>query len=81
MTTISGVAVVAGLISLIGLLSFIRPIWLFFILLHLYFVRKFLVFVYRERGVVFAIKSFFMGLILYCFIFAGAFTGRLTYTK
>lgn len=81
MTTLSGVGALGGLISLLGPLNFIRPLWLFFILLHLFFIRKFLVFVYRERGVVFAIKSFGMGLILYCFIFAGAISGRLTYTK
>jgi glycosyltransferase involved in cell wall biosynthesis len=44
---------------------------------HTMLIRKFLVFVYQEKGIVFAIKSFFMGLILYCFIAAGAFWGRL----
>lgn len=44
---------------------------------HLFFVRTFLAFVYREKGWAFAVKSFFVGLILYCFIFAGAAWGRL----
>jgi len=39
---------------------------------HLYLIRKFLRFVYHERGLLFAVKSFFMGLVLYCFITAGA---------
>jgi len=51
----------------------------YFILLitHLFLVRKFLVFVYKEKGLVFAVKSFFMGLILYCFIASGALWGRI----
>lgn len=47
------------------------------LLLHLFLIRKFLVFLYQEKGLVFAIKGFFMGLILYCFIFAGAFWGKV----
>ncbi len=49
-----------------------------FFLLHLFLVRKFIWFVAREKGIVFAIKSFFMGIVLYCFIFAGAVVGRMT---
>jgi glycosyltransferase involved in cell wall biosynthesis len=44
---------------------------------HTVLIRKFLLFVYREKGVVFAIKSFFTGLVLYCFITAGAVWGRV----
>ena len=47
------------------------------LLVHLFLVRKFLVFVYHEKGMVFAVKSFFMGLILYCFIAGGALWGRV----
>ena len=47
------------------------------LLIHTLFIRKFLVFVYKEKGVVFAVKSFFMGLVLYCFIAGGAVWGRL----
>jgi GT2 family glycosyltransferase len=44
---------------------------------HLLMIRRFLFFVYKEKGIVFAVKSFFVGLLLYCFIFAGAIAGRL----
>lgn len=52
-------------------------IFLIPLFLHLFLTRKFLAFMVREKGMVFAIKGFFMGLILYCFIFAGAAAGRL----
>ncbi len=45
--------------------------------LHLFLVRKFIWFVYREKGIIFAVKSLFAGLALYCFIFAGALWGRI----
>lgn len=45
-------------------------------LTHLFLVRKFLWFVYKEKGIVFAVKSFFVGIVLYCFIFIGALFGR-----
>lgn len=47
------------------------------LVVHLFLIRKFLAFVYQEKGIVFAIQSFFMGLILYCFITAGALWGRV----
>ncbi|MEK7141432.1 MAG: glycosyltransferase family 2 protein [Patescibacteria group bacterium] len=55
---------------------------LFIILLvcHLFLTRKFLAFMVAEKGIVFAFKGFFMGLVLYCFIFAGAAAGRLKFT-
>jgi GT2 family glycosyltransferase len=46
-----------------------------FFLLHLFGVRKFLWFVYTEEGIVFAVKSFFTGIVLYLFIFAGVVLG------
>lgn len=46
-------------------------------LVHLFLVRKFIWFVYREKGILFAVQSFFMGIVLYCFIFAGAVAGKL----
>ena len=61
LTTISGVGVVLGLISLIGPMSLIRPLWVLCILIHCYLVRKFLSFAYHEKGLVFAVKSFFYG--------------------
>ncbi|MCL4339422.1 glycosyltransferase [Patescibacteria group bacterium] len=46
---------------------------LFFILLvHLWGVRKFLLFAAKEEGVVFAVKSFFTGIALYLMILSGA---------
>ena len=47
--------------------------------IYLWLTRKFLQFVYQERGVVFMIKSFGIGLVLNCFIFAGALIGRFTH--
>lgn len=81
MTTLSGVGVVFGFIGILGHLRYLGYLWAIVFVLHILLVRKFLAFVYHEKGVVFAVKSFFMGLVLYCFIFAGAFTGRLTHTK
>lgn len=50
-------------------------------LTHGYLVSKFLAFAYQEKGMLFAVKSFGTGLILYCFIFAGAVAGRLTHAR
>lgn len=77
-TTMSGVGVVGGLIGLIWPIGPIRLIWLAVLFLHLLFIRKFLVFVYREKGIMFAVQSFCMGLVLYLFIFAGALAGRIS---
>ncbi len=38
---------------------------------HMYLVRKFLRFTYKEKGLRFAVQSYFMGIVLYCFITAG----------
>ena len=80
LTTISGVAVVffllMSLMSPIGRMGLMVSLFL-----HLFLTRKFLAFMVREKGIVFAIKGFFMGLVLSCFIFAGAAIGRLKYTK
>jgi len=45
---------------------------LFLFLFHVFLIRKFLIFVYQEKGLGFTLKSFFVGLILYCFITSGA---------
>lgn len=47
------------------------------LILHVFLIRKFLVFMYREKGLWFAMRGFFSGLVLYCFIFAGALAGKL----
>ena len=76
LTTISGVAVVffllMSLMSPIGRMGLMTSL-----LLHLFLTRKFLAFMVREKGIVFAARGFFTGLILSCFIFAGASAGRL----
>lgn len=58
---------------------FIVPNTLFILLflIHLLLIRKFLYFMYCEKGLVFALKGFFAGLALYCFIFAGAVWGKI----
>lgn len=48
-------------------------------LVHLIFVRKFLLFVQGERGWVFAVQSYIVGIILYCIIASGALWGRISY--
>ena len=80
LTTISGVAVVffllMSLMSPIGRMGLMTSL-----LFHLFLTHKFLAFMVAEKGIVFAIKGFFMGLVLSCFIFAGAAMGRLKHTK
>jgi glycosyltransferase involved in cell wall biosynthesis len=87
-TTVSGVGVVgsAGLfvisyLSNLGSLSNLEEIlglvMIVATMIHLFLVRRFLLFVFSEKGLVFAVQSFFMGLVLYCVIFAGAVIGRL----
>lgn len=56
-------------------------LFIILVFMHLLLVRKFLAFVAREKGIVFAVKSFLMGLILYCFIFAGAVAGRIIHAR
>lgn len=62
-----------GLIGLSGEME--RWFWILsfaFLVLHLLGVRKFLLFVTREEGLIFAVKSFFVGLVLYLIILTGA---------
>jgi GT2 family glycosyltransferase len=63
-----------------GLIVRLIPDSIFLIpfILHLFLTRKFLAFMIREKGIVFALRGYLMGLILSCFIFAGALAGRLT---
>lgn len=91
-TTASGVGTVFfGFVSIFVLLSvptlssmsdqLAHSIWiktfLAFGLLHVFLIRRFVAFMANEKGTVFAIKGFFVGLVLYCFIFTGALLGRL----
>lgn len=84
LTAMTGVAVVGicflvllSYLSHLGNLGYLKIFWIVVIGLHLFLTRKFLSFMVREKGIVFAVKGFFMGLVLYCFIFAGAAFGRL----
>lgn len=94
LTTVSGVATVGlGLVSLflLPILPLIQNgewrmengVFLystfFILLLHTFLIRKFLIFMYREKGLIFAVRGFFTGLILYCFIFTGALAGKLRF--
>lgn len=83
-TTLSGVGLVGFTCLtlftpywLVSWLVGIRIVMVGLLVLHLLLTRTFLVFVYKEKGIVFAIKSFFMGLVLCCFIFAGAAWGKI----
>lgn len=89
-TTLTGVAtLVLGMVSLVALLATVGALTLpvtvllgafaLSFVLHLFLIRKFLVFLYTERGLVFAWKGFWTGLLLYCFICAGAVAGRMVY--
>jgi glycosyltransferase involved in cell wall biosynthesis len=52
-------------------------IWLGALAFHIILIRKFLVFMYREKGLIFTVRGLFTGLVLYCFISAGALWGRI----
>lgn len=77
-TAISAGGLVAGLMLWIcfGQIRLISQISLIggavFLLIHLFGVRKFLLFAAKEEGIVFAVKSFFTGIALYMVILGGA---------
>lgn len=77
LTTLSAVGLLGSLGGLAVLKILFLPLTFYFLLQHLWGVRKFLLFVYKEEGLVFALKSFFVGLALYVFIFAGAGCGMI----
>lgn len=72
-------SIAPSLLYLVSLVSY--QLLLFFLIVHILLVRTFLVFTYREKGMLFAMKSFFMGLVLYSFIFAGALWGRVRFRR
>ncbi len=88
-TALSGVGVVGlfGVLILVSALAYWMPFGMipgliasilgFILLFHIFLIRKFLVFMYQEKGLPFAVKGFFTGLVLYCFISAGALWGRV----
>lgn len=49
----------------------------FLLFVHVFLLRKFLMFIYREKGTVFTLKALTTGLALYCFIVTGAFYFQL----
>lgn len=55
--------------------SFVRGLFLLLALLlfifHIILLRKFLLFVNKEKGWIFMVKALFVGLVLYCFVVAG----------
>lgn len=62
-------------VSAVGAIGFVfiyYPLSIFFFLIHIFFLRKFLVFVYHEKGILFTIKSLVTGMMLYCVIAAGS---------
>ncbi len=88
LTTVSGVGTVmlfflcvVALVATVGVLTV--PVKLLVAMfaavagIHIFLIRKFMAFLYRERGAVFALRGFVTGLVLYCFIFSGALLGRL----
>lgn len=67
----------AGIVGML-LLILVTHIWvlswgaLAFLVIHVFFLRKFLWFCWREKGIVFAAQSLLTGLILYVVILTGA---------
>lgn len=89
-TTLSGVAVVVfGGLSVIALISTVGVLTLPVKMMvaafagafgiHLFLIRKFIVFIWNEKGMGFAVRGLCTGLILYCFIFVGALAGKIVY--
>lgn len=72
-----GIVFVLSYVSHVSNLSYLGAMLGVVSFIHLFLVSKFLAFVNREKGILFAIKSFGTGLVLYCFIFAGAVSGRI----
>lgn len=80
-TAVTGVGVIAvsGVGSIVYFLlpfAWVRSVTLvaaaLFLLFHLFLLRKFLWFVYREKGIGFVCKAFVTGLVLYTIILAGS---------
>jgi glycosyltransferase involved in cell wall biosynthesis len=51
--------------------------WVGVLVIHIILVRKFLAFMVKEKGILFAARGFLTGLVLYSFISAGALWGKL----
>jgi glycosyltransferase involved in cell wall biosynthesis len=86
LTTLTGMSVVClmlfGVILSFWTLQYGKNIFSLVALLfalHIVFIRKFLRFVYQEKGIAFTLKAIGVGLALYCFIAVGAFVSRVVY--
>ena len=66
-----GIIVLAYIIHF-GPMQYLWGVWAAVTMAHILKLRKFLGFVYREKGLSFAIRSLGMGIVLYSFILAGA---------
>ncbi len=86
LTAITGVGALGAIV--LGMLTFfvipvplIRVVFLltgiFLMAIHIWFLRTFLSFVYREKGFAFALKSLGTGLVLYMVILSGALFYKL----
>ncbi len=71
MAAISGVGVVVAIATIPLVPTIGTVVTLVLLTVHVFLLRKFLWFVYREKGLAFAVRSLFTGLVLYCFILAG----------
>ncbi len=87
-TTLSGVSVIGfGVLSVVSLIStlgvltlpvtIILAAFVSALCIHLFLIRKFMAFIWKEKGMGFALRGFVTGLLLYCFIFAGALAGKI----
>lgn len=78
-----GLAVLSGTLFVGSMaINFFGPPSFFYIpcillAFHIFCLRKFLIFIYREKGFLFATKSLLTGLLLYCFIFSGVLWEKL----
>jgi len=72
LAAISGVGVIGaiGAIGVLGEIGVILAIGL--LLIHVFLLRKFLRFVWKEKGFAFMLKALVTGIVLYCIIAAGA---------
>ena len=64
--------IILSYLSHLGALGYLGWIWGALMVTHLLFLRRFLWFVYREKGMAFALKSLVTGLTLYVVILTGA---------
>ncbi|MBI3379679.1 glycosyltransferase family 2 protein [Candidatus Gottesmanbacteria bacterium] len=86
MTTVSAGGLVGlAIVSLLSYLSHLSDLGKIMaigtgimMIIHLFGVRKFLLFVAKEEGIVFAVKSFFTGLALYLVILSGALVSLIS---